>query len=508
MNGPDPVLRLKGVLKDYPGVRAVDHADLELRPAEVHALVGENGAGKSTLIKILAGVVQPDAGEIQLHDQPVDIRSGSDAQRLGLSFTHQELNLVPYLSGAENIFLGRPYPKRTLGLIDWQTLYAEAEEILARLGTSVPVNVPVSKLSRGDQAMISIARAFAGQASIYVMDEPTASLTEREVSNLFTVIETLKGQGHTVMYISHRLEEIFEIADRVTVMRDGKIVGTYDTETLTSSELIRLMIGHRLSDTYPATETSPGDPLLRVEGLTGDRVRDVTFTLRAGEVLGLAGLVGAGRTDVLRLIFGADSIRGGAMWLDGRPFRPRSPAAAIREGVVLVPEERHAQGLVLNRSIVENITLPHLDALSSSGLFLDRQREREVSRQAGQAVHLRAASLQQPAMQLSGGNQQKVVFARWLVGASASDAGHSAKVLLLDEPSRGVDVGARFEIYRIIRDLAAQRRGVLLVASDLNELLGLSDRVIVMRQGTMVTASDAAGLTRERILSYCYGEEA
>jgi ribose transport system ATP-binding protein len=501
------VLQFKGVVKDYPGVRAVDHADLEIQPAEVHALVGENGAGKSTLIKILAGAVAPDAGEIRLHGQQVAIRSGSDAHRLGLSFTHQELNLVPYLSGAENIFLGRPYPTRAFGLIDWRGLYAAARRVLGRLGAMVPVDVPISKLTRGDQAMISIARAFAGRASIYVMDEPTASLTEREVGHLFTAIEALKGQGHTVIYVSHRLEEIFEIADRVTVMRDGKVVGTYDTEAITQSDLIRSMIGRRLSDTFPESETSPGEPLLRVEGLTGDRVRDITFTLHAGEVLGVAGLVGAGRTDVLRIIFGADPVRSGTMWLNGRRFQPRSPVDAIHRGVVLVPEERHAQGLVLNRSIIENITLPHLSALASGGLFLNRQRERDVSQQAGQAVHLRAASLQQPAAQLSGGNQQKVVFARWLVGAAASSSVSSPKLLLLDEPSRGVDVGARFEIYRIIRDLTARGIGILLVASDINELLGLSERVIVLREGTMAATSYASDLTREQVLSYCYGDE-
>lgn len=508
MTIPDPVLQFEGIVKTYPGVRAVDRADLELRPAEVHALVGENGAGKSTLIQILAGAVQPDAGTIRLHGQPAEIRSGSDAHRLGISFTHQELNMVSYLSGAENMFLGRSYPTRSLGLIDWQGLYAKAQHVLEGLGASVPVDVPVSRLTRGDQAMISIARAFAGRASIYVMDEPTASLTEREVKNLFTVIEALKRQGHTVLYVSHRLEEIFEIADRVTVMRDGKMVGTYGIEALTPSDLIRLMIGHRLSDTFPEAGILPGEPLLRVEGLTGDRVRDVTFTLRAGEVLGLAGLVGAGRTDVLRMIFGADPIRDGTMWLNERPFKPRSPVDAIDVGVVLVPEERHAQGLVLNRSIMENITLPHLDALSLRGLFLNQQREREVSRQAGQAVHLRAVSLQQPAAQLSGGNQQKVVFARWLVGASASSSAQSPNVLLLDEPSRGVDVGARFEIYHIIRDLTARGIGIVLVASDVNELLGLSERVIVMRGGTIVAEAYAAALTREQVLSYCYGDDA
>jgi ribose transport system ATP-binding protein len=498
MNTPTPVLQLKGIIKDYPGVRAVDHADLELLPGEVHALVGENGAGKSTLIKILAGVVHRDAGGIYLHGRPVEVRSGSDAYQLGLSFTHQELNLVPYLDGAENIFLGRPYPKTALGTINWRVLRARAADILKQLGTYVPVDVPVGNLPRGDQAMLSIARAFAGEASIFVMDEPTASLTEQEIEHLFTVIRALKEQGRTVMYVSHRLEEIFEIADQVTVMRDGRVVGTYRTSEITQAELIRLMVGQSLSDTYPASRAVRGEPLLRVKRLTGDAVRNVSFTLHAGEVLGLAGLVGSGRSAVLRLIYGADPIRGGTLWLDGHAFRPRSPATSIQQGIVLVPEDRHTQGLVLNRSIAENITLPHLDALSSSSFFLDWHREREASQQAGQAVRLRASSLRQEVSQLSGGNQQKVVFARWLLDG--------ARVLLLDEPSRGIDVGARFEIYRIIRDLAVQGVGILLVSSDLNELLGLSDRVIVLREGEMLADLQATGLTRETVLSYYYGE--
>lgn len=498
MNAPQPLLQLTGIVKDYPGVRAVDGANLELSPGEVHGLVGENGAGKSTLIRIMAGVVRRDGGEIRLRGQPMEIRSASEAYRLGLSFIHQELNLVPHLNGAENIFLGHPLPKTVFGTVHWRHLRQNAVRILERLECLVRVDVPVVNLSRGDQAMISIGRAFAEEASIYVMDEPTASLTQQEVHNLFRVIQLLKSQGQTVLYVSHRLEEIFEIADRVSVMCNGAVVGTYDIPQINRTELIRLMIGRTLAETAPTPKPAAGEPLLSANNLRGGRVRNVSFNLRAGQILGLAGLVGAGRTDVLRMIFGANPIRFGTLQLKGRSFRPKSPTDAIREGIVLVPEDRHSQGLVLDRSIVENITLPHLAALAIAGVFVNRGRERAVGEEAGRAVLLKARSLTQKVSELSGGNQQKVVFARWLID--------HARILLLDEPTSGVDVGARFEIHRIIRELAGRGAGVILVSSDLTELLSLADRLIVMREGQMVAELENAGLSQEAVLSYCYGE--
>ena len=498
MSAAAPVMELKSILKDYPGVRAVDHVDLVLAPGEVHALVGENGAGKSTLIKIMAGVVAPDAGQIQMHGQPVEIRSGHDSYQLGLSFIHQELNLVPYLDGAENIFLGRTYPKTRLGTINWRALRARASDILALLGASIPVDVPVGRLSPGDQAMISIACAFVGEASVYVMDEPTASLTNQEIERLFAVIRSLKAQGATVVYVSHRLEEVFEIADRVTVMRDGAVMDTREIGDITQAELIRLMIGRKMDEAYPSSKASIGRPLLQVQALTGDAVRNISFTLHQGEVLGVAGLVGAGRSELLRMIFGVDPIQSGSIIVNGNPIQPNSPAAAIRQGIVLVPEDRRTQGLVLTCPIVENITLAHLGTLATGGVFLNRPREREASQKASEAVHLVARSLQQRVEQLSGGNQQKVVLAKWLLG--------EAQVLLFDEPTRGVDVGARFEIYTIIRDLAAQGSGILLVSSDLSELLGLADRLIVLREGEMVAElAVTAELMQETVLNYYYG---
>jgi ABC-type sugar transport system ATPase subunit len=489
---------MQAIVKQYAGIRAVNQASLSLRPGEVHALVGENGAGKSTLIKIMAGVVRPDSGRILLNGQPVEFNSGSQAFNHGLSFIHQELNLVSYLSGAENIFLGRPYPRTPLGTIDWKKLHQRAEQILATLGVHLPVDQPVLSLSRGGQSMISIARAFAGEASIIVMDEPTASLTDEEIRNLFRVIRQLKARGCAILYVSHRLDEIFEICDRVTVMRDGSVVGDYPIASLDQAEMIRLMIGRSLTDNFPPSQAALGRTLLEVKDLAGGPVQGLSFSLQAGEILGFAGLVGAGRTEILRMLYGADRPRRGQILFDGRPYQPHTPAHAIRAGLVLVPEERHSQGLVLNQSIQNNITLPNLSHLAARGIFTNRAAEQAVSQTTSQAVRLKAASLGQKVSQLSGGNQQKVVFARWLV--------QKPRLLMLDEPSRGVDVGARFEIYRIIRELAAQGAGILLVSSDLTELLGLADRIIVMREGRHMATLPAAGQTQESVLRYCYGE--
>jgi ribose transport system ATP-binding protein len=494
-----PVYSLKNMIKDYPGVRAVDNASLSIQAGEVHGLVGENGAGKSTLIKIMAGVVHPDAGQIFFKGTQIDFYSGAAAYYMGLSFIHQEQNLVPYMSGAENIYLGRPYPSNRLGTIDWAALNRQAAAILTNLGMNIPVDIPISSLSQGDQAMISIARAFAGDAAVYVMDEPTASLTDEEIQALFAVIARLKSQGKSILYVSHRLDEIFAICDRVTVMRDGSVVASLPIQELTQSELIRMMIGRTLNESFPPALARSGKLLLEVHELSGGIVKNVSFNLHAGEILGFAGLVGSGRTEILRLLYGADPIGTSNITLEGKAFIPRSPAYAIDHGIVLVPEERRSQGLILNSSIQSNITLPHLNRLARSGIFLNPDSEREVSRRTSAAVYLKSASLQQNVTQLSGGNQQKVVFARWLAG--------DARIIMLDEPSRGVDVGARFEIYRLIRELAAKGAGILLVSSDLDELLGLSDRMIIMREGAQMAELSAREASQERVLRICYGEE-
>ena len=488
-----------GIQKSYPGVKAVDDASLVLHGGEVHALVGENGAGKSTLIKIMAGAVHADGGEMRLRGEPFHLSSGSEAYSRGLSFIHQELNLIPYLSGAENIFLGRPYPSTKWGTIDWQNLNNKANEILAELSVVARVDIPVCRLSRGGQAMISIARAFAGDASIYVMDEPTAALTEEEVHRLFRVIRLLKAKGNAILYVSHRLDEIFEICDRATIMRDGKVVASHLTGEINQETLIRYMIGRRLSETIPPSESKMGKVVLEAQNLIGEAVGPASFEVHAGEIFGIGGLAGAGRTEILRLIYGVDRVISGKMTLNEIGYAPSNPGDAIREGIVLVPEERHSQGLILNRSISNNISLPSLGTLARGGIWIDRDKETAVARNTSRAVQLKASSLEQRVSQLSGGNQQKVVFARWLVNPPL--------LLLLDEPSRGVDVGARFEIYRIIRDLAKTGTAILLVSSDLNELLGLSDRVMVLREGRQMATLPAQNLEQETVLRYCYGEE-
>ncbi len=497
-----PVLAVEHLSKSYPGVRAVDDVSFAVHPGEVHGLVGENGAGKTTLIKLLAGAVGKDQGQIYFQGRPVAIHSVQDAARLGLAFIHQELNLVPYLNAAENIFLGHPYPRTWFGKIRWQELRRRAQQVLADLGASIPVDVPVRRLSPGQQTMVAIARAFATQATVMVMDEPTATLTDREIERLFAGIQRLLARGVSVIYVSHRLEEIFQIAHRVTVMRNGQVVATQPIQALDQARLIRLMTGRPLEIAFPPSQAQPGEPVLQAVDLQGDRVQGVSFALRRGEVLGVAGLVGAGRSELLRMIFGASPVQAGTLSIrreDGAlaPVRPRSPQEAFRLGIALVPEERRSQGLILSRPIFENITLTHLARFARGGFLLHRRRELAEARRLGQALGLKATSLEQRVYQLSGGNQQKVVFARCLAG--------EARILLLDEPTRGIDVGAKQELYQIIRQLTAQGVAILLVSSELTELLGLADRLLVLHQGRQMALVDAAQVDQEAVLRLCYG---
>jgi ribose transport system ATP-binding protein len=500
MRNSAKILEIKNILKDYPGVRAVNNASISVKKGEIHGLVGENGAGKSTIVKILAGVVQPDDGEIWLNGKQVKIPSGSDSYRLSFSFIHQELNLVPFFSAAENIFLGRSYPTRVCSLINWKVLNKSAKSILNQLGVDIPVNIPIVNLSQGEKSIISIARAFASNASVYIMDEPTASSTDDEIKNFFSVIRKLKKQGATILYISHRLNEIFEICDRVTVMRDGNVIGTYRTDEINQSKLIQMMIGRKLKGNSSTRKRIPGRVLLKVDGLSGSRVKDISFYLHKGEILGFAGLVGAGRTDILRMLYGVDFISAGKISIEGKPYHPKSPAKANSKGIVLLPEERRTQGLIMGHSITKNIVLPYLKKLSRYGVFINHKNELKISSKASKAVHLKTDSLNKSVSKLSGGNQQKVVFARWLVT-------DEVRILLLDEPTRGVDIGARFEIYKIIKDLISKGISILLVSSDLSELMELADRVVIMREGIQMATLDIEGLTQETVLRYCYGEE-
>jgi len=490
-----PLLVMRGITKDYPGVRALDAVTLEVLPGEVHALVGENGAGKSTLMKILAGAVPLDQGEIALAGQPVHITSPQRAQELGISMIYQEFNLVPYLSVAENIYLGRE-PLQGGVFVDWRRLYSQAAAVLARLGVDLDLRQPVNRLSVAHQQLVEIAKAISQDAKLIVMDEPSATLTEHELASLFALIRSLREAGVSIIYISHRLEEIFSVADRVTVLRDGRLVGTHPVADLDREAIIKMMVGRELVSHRPRAEVAAGKGVLQVRGLSGGIVRDVSLEVRAGEIVGLTGLVGAGRTEVARLIFGADPREAGEVLVEGRVVDIRSPHDAIRCGIGFVTEDRKAQGLVLGMTVRENVTLANLDLLAPWG-FVRRQMERQVVAKSVDELHIRTPSMEQVVHNLSGGNQQKVVLAKWLFTQS--------KVLLFDEPTRGIDVGAKEEIYALMNALTRAGVGILMITSELPEALGMSDRILVMHEGRLAAELGPEEATQERIMHYATG---
>ncbi|MBK8136741.1 MAG: sugar ABC transporter ATP-binding protein [Chloroflexi bacterium] len=506
---PQPsLLFIHQASKSYSGIPALIDASLELRAGEVHALMGENGAGKSTLIRILAGVITPDKAAIRINGQPVHIRSPHDAFGYGLRFIHQELHAVPQLSVAENILLGQPYPTLLGFKVRWKQLNSLAQSTLDQLGLShIDPRRTMAHLSPGDQMLVNIARAFVGDdigsagtvARVYVMDEPTAALTGTEIEQLFRVIGRLRDRGSAILYVSHRMDEIFQIADRVTVMRDGRIIGTQDKSAVTPSDLILMMTERELDHVFPArTDPVSPDVLLDVRGLTTRFIHNISFALHRGEILGVAGLIGAGRSELLGGLIGADRHLAGEIHLDGRRLRRMSPARTWKNQIAFVPEERRSQGLVLSRSIGNNITLPQLGHFSRAGAFLDHRRERSTSRTLGESVRLRSHGPSQSVRELSGGNQQKVVFARALA--------RPPRVLLLDEPTRGVDIGAKVDIYHLIREISARGTGIILVSSDLPELLGMTDRILILRDGRLAAIVPAKDQTQNSLLARCYGD--
>ncbi len=494
-----PVLAMEGISKSYPGVRALDGVSFDVRPGEVHALVGENGAGKSTLMKILAGAEHGDAGKILICGKPAVVDSPQRAMDLGIAIIYQEFNLVPQLSVAENIFLGREPRAKVPGFVNFGAMRASASELMQRLGVSLDVRRPVSELSVAQQQMVEIAKAISQKARVIAMDEPSATLTDHELANLFTLIQQLKSQGVGIVYISHRLEEIFQIADRVTVLRDGQWIGTRPVSEVDRESLIRMMVGRELTETFPRRVVAPGEEMLRVEHLTRRGVlEDISFSVRKGEVLGLAGLVGAGRTELARAIFGADPIDSGTLTLEGRRVRISSPQEAIRKGIGLVTEDRKQLGLVLGMAVRENITLPSLRLLSRLG-FIRRGRERQVSEQFTRDLSIKTPSIEQQVNNLSGGNQQKVVLAKWLFSQS--------RVLIFDEPTRGIDVGAKTEIYQLMNELAERGVAIIMISSELPEVLGMSDRILVMHEGRLAGEVPREEATQERIMYLATGGE-
>lgn len=491
-----PLLEMRGISKSFPGVRALADVSLEVRAGEVHALVGENGAGKSTLMRILGGVHSRDGGEIRLRGKPVEIPSPLQARRLGISIIHQELNQVPGLSVAENIFLGRE-PRRAGGFVDFPAMYQRAARLLHDLGLDIDPRRRIGTLTVAEQQLVEIAKALSVEADLVIMDEPTAALTVQETERLFRFVRDLKSRGVGVVYITHRLEEIFAIADRVTVLRDGQHVGTYAVGALSMDELIRLMVGRRLTEKFPKEVTPHGAPVLEVRGLTVDGAfADVSFTVHAGEILGIAGLIGSGKTEVARAIFGAMPVDGGEILLDGRPVTLRSPAEAIAHGVGLVTEDRKRLGLILQMNVRRNITLPIVGRLGA-GPFIRGREERALVAQAIRELDMAITSPEQLARNLSGGTQQKVVVAKWLQT--------HARVLLLAEPTRGIDVGAKVEMYRLMVALAQRGVAIVMISSEMAEILGMSDRILVMHEGRVTGQFRRSEATQESILASATG---
>ncbi|PXY27300.1 sugar ABC transporter ATP-binding protein [Prauserella muralis] len=490
-----PLLAMRDIVKLFPGVRALDGVDLEVREGEVHCLLGQNGAGKSTLIKTLAGAHQPDGGEIVWRGEPVTLPSPVAALKLGIATMYQELDLIPSLSVAENIFLG--HERARFGFTRPSSARAATAKLLSRLGhAEISPHTEVGELSAAGQQLVSMARALAHDAKLIVADEPTAALASDEVDNLFRIIGELTEQGVAVVYISHRLEEIRRIGDRVTVIKDGRTVAAnLDAREAATSDLVDLMAGRKVQTAFREAGEGAvefGDVLLEVQGLSREgEFRDISFTARAGEIVGLAGLVGAGRSEVLETIFGARKADAGTVSVAGKQIRPGSVAAAVKAGVGLAPEERKSQALLLDMSVTHNVTLASLAEYSTAG-FSQQGREWRDAHSTLEKLDLRPADPRRIVRTLSGGNQQKAVVARWLV--------HGCRVLLLDEPTRGVDVGARAELYRLIHELAASGVAIVLVSSEIPEVLGLSDRVLVLRDGDLLVDRPAGELTEADVL--------
>lgn len=489
---PEAFLEMRHITKDFPGVRALDDVSLSVSRGEIRALVGENGAGKSTLIKILSGAYRADRGEIWLEGQKADYQGPLEALERGIVAIYQEFNLVPQLNVAENIMLGQ-VPRRW-GAIDSAEMHRRADEVLNRLGVQLDTYLAASELSVAQQQIVEIAKALARKLRILIMDEPTAALSGTEVEALFNVIRTLKSQGVTVLYISHRLAEIFEIADSVTVLKDGKLVDTKPIGVVTDSDVVRMMIGRQLADYYPPKDTATDEVVLRVRNLSlGNVLHDVNLDVHRGEILGVAGLEGQGQRELVRAIIGAIHRDGGEIYRNGRLVRIETPLDALKAGIGFIPDDRKEEGLLLVRPVRENIALPSLRERLRGLVFVDEKRERSLVNELIEALDIRLTSWSQVARNLSGGNQQKVVVAKWL--------GTQPEVLIVSEPTQGIDVGSKSEIHHIMRDLARKGVGILMVSSEMPEILGMSDRVVVMAEGRIVAELTSEEATEEAIMA-------
>ena len=492
------LLEANGIRKSYDGVKALISVSLELRAGEVHALVGENGAGKSTLIKVLTGAIQPDGGEIRLHDQRIEHNNPAKARDLGISAIYQQPSLFPHLSVAENIAIANDGNK-LWQKVDWTRRTAQATRLLQQIGARISPGALISSLSMAEQQLVEIAKALAANASVLIMDEPTASLGQQDTGHLLRIVRELRARGAGILYISHRLEELFEIADRVTVLRDGNNAGTCEMAAVTSRELIRMMVGRELETLYPKLEIKPGRVALELRSVCCQRskVKNVNLAVRSGEIVGLAGLVGSGRTQLAEALFGLETISHGSIYVDGSLVEIRSPRDATQAGLAYVPEDRRRHGVILEMPIRSNVTLASLDKLSKNGM-LQKRAERDIAREFTERLHLKAPSIETPAKDLSGGNQQKVALARWLIT--------KPRVLILDEPTQGIDVRAKSEIYHLIGGLAEKGMAILLISSEMSEILALSDRIAVMSKGELVGIFDRQDASPDEILKLALGQ--
>ena len=494
-------LRMEGISKGFPGVQALSEVDFDMRPGEVHALLGENGAGTSTLIMILAGIYRPDAGRIFLEGREAVIENARHAQRLGIGTVFQEMSLCPNLTVAENIFAHRQ-PVRFWGFIDGKELARRTRELLQPFGVNIAPEALVGDLSVANQQLVEIAKALSLNARLLILDEPTSALSDEESRRLFEVMRRLKAGGVTMIFITHRIKEIFQVADRATVLRDGRKIGTVDVQDVTAEKLIAMMVGREITHLYPEKAKERGEVLFRVENFSrgqaahGVRYQDITFEVRRGEVLGIAGLVGAGRTEIARAIFGIDRRDRGDLFLDGRRIRIHSPQAAIRHGIGYMPEDRKSLGLFLPMTVSENVIAAGLSRFSRFG-WMDRPLAARTATDFVERLRIRTPAISQPVIKLSGGNQQKVLLAKWLAV--------TPRVIIVDEPTRGVDVGAKAEIHALLRQIAGRGVGVIMISSDLPEILGMSDRIIVIHDGRICGRLNGPEATEEKVMACATG---
>jgi inositol transport system ATP-binding protein len=494
------LLKMTNIVKEFPGVRAVDNVSMEVAGSEIHGLLGENGAGKSTLLKILSGAHQPDAGTIELDGQPITLENPISAQQKGITTIYQEFNLVPQLTIAENVFIGRE-PRRT-GLLNWREMAAQTKALTDRLGISLDPMTLVRDLSVAEQQMVEIARALSTQSRLIIMDEPTSALSDNEVALLFQIMRDLKKQGLSIIFVTHRLEEVHEICDRITVLRDGRNAGEADVKDIKIPDIIRMMVGRTIDDLYQGQhERQPGAVTLSVRGLTRrgnaqDAVAivldNISFDVSRGEIVGLAGLVGAGRTEIARAIFGADPFSNGEILIEGKRVNIKSPEDAIRCGIGLVPEDRKQQALFLSQAVRRNISIAALGRLLRLGVFVRENEESAMIEEYRKALNIRMTSPEQLVANLSGGNQQKVVIARWMA--------LRPKVLIVDEPTRGIDVGAKAEVHTLLHQMAQQGIAIVMISSELPEILGMSDRIITIREGRLTGEIERKDATEERLM--------